>query len=145
MADAARSLAIQKCWVHMTVEKIESMARAYAEAWCSLDPSQVAAFYAEDGTIAINGGDTLAGRAAIRAMAADFYAAFPDLKVHCDDVRVAGDHAIFVWTLEGHHAATRNFVKARGWEEWGLNPDLQIRRSAGWFDAADYQRQIDGR
>lgn len=124
---------------------IEAMAHDYAAAWCSLNPDRVAAHYAEDGAIAINGGDLLQGRDAIRTMAAGFYAAFPDLKVQCDDVRAAGDHVIFVWTLEGRHAETRNFVKARGWEEWDLTPTLKVRRSLGWFDAADYQRQIDGR
>ncbi len=62
----------------------------------------------------------------------------------CDDMRCAGDHAVYRWTLEGHHAQTGNFVCAAGWEEWDLAPDMTILASRGWFDAEDYQRQIDG-
>jgi len=61
----------------------------------------VASYYAPDGKIAINGGDEIVGRAAATEMAAGFYAEFPDLIVHLDDIRAAGNQAIFVWTLEG--------------------------------------------
>lgn len=123
---------------------IEDMAKAYEAAWCSGDPTQVAAHFAADGFIQINRGDVLKGEAALREMAAGFYAAFPDLKVICDGLRTAGDHVVFLWTLEGHHAETKNFVRASGWEEWNLTPELKIESSLGWFDADDYQRQIDG-
>jgi len=123
---------------------IEDMARAYEAAWCSGDPMRVADHFADGGTIQINRGDVLKGHEAITEMAAGFYAAFPDLKVICDGVRIAGDHVVFLWTLEGHHAETKNFVRAAGWEEWTLTPNLKIQSSLGWFDAEDYQRQIDG-
>lgn len=84
----------------------------------------------------------LKGRAAIGQMAGGFYAEFPDLIVRCDDVRVAGDHVLFAWTLEGHHAQTKYFVKVGGWEEWNLDTQLKIQSSLGWFDAAEYARQI---
>lgn len=119
-------------------------ARRYAEAWTSGNPEAVAAFYAPEGTITINRGDPHVGRAAITAMAAGFYAEFPDLVVHCDMPRRAGDHAVFTWTLEGHHAQTGNYVRVGGWEEWDLNEDGLVVQSLGWFDAEEYQRQIDG-
>ena len=125
--------------------EIEVMASDYAASWCSLDPDEVAAHYAPDGTLVINGGELLSGRGAIRAVVSEFYANFPDLEIACDDVRVAGRHAIFVWTLTGHHEVTRNRVRIRGWVDWDLTDHLLIQRSLGWFDAADYQRQIDGR
>ena len=121
---------------------ILEVAEAYAQAWSSGSPMAVAAFYAPDGQIRINGGDTLKGRPAIAGMAAGFYADFPGLVVRCDDLRKAGDHAIFVWTLEGRHAETKNFVRIGGWEEWELDGNLQIRSSLGWFDAEEYARQI---
>ena len=97
---------------------LKRLGTAYAEAWSSLNPDSVAAFYASDGTISINGGEILRGRTAISEMAAGFFAEFPDLQVYCDDARGAGPHAIFVWTLEGHHVDTKNHVKIGGWEEW---------------------------
>ena len=114
----------------------------YAAAWTSRVPQNVSAFYAADGQIAINRGDAIVGREAVTEMAAGFYAEFPDLIVHCDDIRVAGDHAIFVWTLEGTHSETGNRVKVPGWEEWTLTEDGKVATSLGWFDAAEYDRQV---
>ena len=123
---------------------MKDRAVAYAEAWSSNDPQGVASYFAEDGEISINGGDTLKGRVAIAEMAAGFYAEFPDLKVHCDECRVAGTNALFSWTLEGHHSETGNFVKVPGWEEWELTDDGQVAVSRGRFDAEEYDRQVKG-
>lgn len=123
---------------------LQNLARDYALAWSSGEPAAVAAFFAEDGEITINRGETIKGRAAIAEMAAGFYADFPDLEVRCDLMRKAGDHALFVWSLEGHHAETKNHVLVAGWEEWDLDHELKVLSSKGWFDADDYQRQIDG-
>ncbi|GGH25308.1 conserved hypothetical protein [Cribrihabitans marinus] len=125
-------------------DRLQMLAQAYAIAWSSHDPDAVAGFFAEGGEISINRGEAHKGRAAIAEMARGFYADFPDLEVRCDLMRRAGDHAIFVWTLEGHHAQTGNRVITGGWEEWELTDDYKIARSLKWFDAADYQRQIDG-
>ncbi|MEM9643273.1 MAG: nuclear transport factor 2 family protein [Pseudomonadota bacterium] len=124
---------------------LNNLARDYAIAWSSGDADAVASFFAPDGQIIINRGDPHEGRAAIAEMARGFYAEFPDLEVRCDMFRWAGSHAIFVWTLEGHHSETGNRVVTRGWEEWDLTPDYKVQSSLGWFDADDYQRQIDGR
>jgi uncharacterized protein (TIGR02246 family) len=128
----------------MTPAKIKQMAIDYAAAWSSKTPTAVASFYAEDGQIIINRGDVLKGRAAIAEMAGAFYDAFPDLVVRCDQVRTAGTHALFAWTLEGHHSETKNLVKLGGWEEWELNDQMQVISSLGWFDAEEEQRQIAG-
>ena len=125
--------------------RLRQIANDYAKAWTSKSPQAVVAFYAEDGQISINRGPVLKGRPAIAEMAAGFYAAFPDLVVHCDDIRMAGSHAIFVWTLEGRHSGTGNPVRLGGWEEWELDADLKVKASLGWFDAADEQRQIAGK
>ncbi len=121
---------------------LKSMAERYAEAWSSHSPEAVASYYAPDGQISINRGDTLKGQEAIVEMAAGFYAEFPDLIVHCDELRTAGNHAIFAWTLEGHHAETKNYVKVAGWEEWELDENMKIKSSLGWFDAEEYDRQV---
>lgn len=122
---------------------VRDMAERYAAAWSSGSAEAVASFYAEDGRITINGGDPLVGRAAIAEMAAGFYAEFPDLVVHLDDIRVAaGNKAIFVWTLEGKHSETGKQVKVGGWEEWTLTDEPLVSASLGRFDAAEYDRQV---
>ncbi|CUH48629.1 nuclear transport factor 2 family protein [Ruegeria atlantica] len=125
-------------------DMLNNLARDYAIAWSSGDPNAVASFFAPDGQITINRGEPIVGRAAVADMARGFYADFPDLEVRCDMLRWAGSHAIFVWTLEGHHSETGNHVVTRGWEEWELTADNKVQTSLGWFDADDYQRQIDG-
>lgn len=129
----------------ITLNELRAMAERYTQAWCSLKPEAVASFFAEDGQIIINNGDPSVGRATITEMASGFYAEFPDLVVHMDDVRLSADnHAIYVWTLEGKHSETGNYVKAGGWEEWDLTDDLQIKLSLGRFDPVDYDRQVAG-
>lgn len=124
-------------------DDIAQFADDYAKAWTSGSAEAVAGFYAEDGRIVINRGDLLKGRAAIAEMAGGFFAEFPGLVVACDGVRKGGDHAIFLWTLTGTHAGTGNSVSVTGWEEWDLAGG-KIAASLGWFDAADYDRQVAG-
>jgi len=126
------------------VSDLTQKATDYAKAWCSKDPEAVAAHYSPQGEITINRGEALAGRAAIAEMATGFHAEFPDLVIYCDDIRTAGDHAVFAWTLEGHHVKTGNHVKLGGWEEWELDDGMLVRTSKGWFDAKDYEAQIQG-
>jgi len=100
-------------------------------------------FFAQTGEISINRGAALKGRAAVAEMVAGLHTEFSDLELRCDLMRKAGTRAVFVWTLEGHHAQTQNHVRVSGWEEWELDDELQVLSSERWFDAEDYQRQID--
>ena len=123
---------------------IADMAQAYTAAWNSKDPNAVAGFYAEDGEIIINRGDPWSGSAKIAEMSAGFHADVPDLTLTCDDLRISGNHAIYVWTFTGHDANTGNPLTVRGWEEWEIGPNLKVKASRGWFDADDYARQVAG-
>lgn len=123
----------------------QKLGHDYSAAWSSKAPAAVASFYSADGQIVINGGQPMRGHEAIAEMAAGFYAAFPDLIVRCDDFRIAGKHALFLWTLEGHHAETKNFVRVGGWEEWDLDDQSKVKSSQGWFDTVEYEDQIAGR
>lgn len=121
---------------------IQEMAEAYAEAWCSGDPDAVVSFYTDDGRIVINRGDPVEGREALLGMVSGFYSEFPGLTVALDHLRVAGNHVLFGWVLEGVHSETGNKVRVPGWEEWDLDGDGKVKSSLGWFDAEDYDRQI---
>jgi uncharacterized protein (TIGR02246 family) len=126
-------------------ERARALAEAYTAAWNSGSPDAVASFFAPDGQIVINRGKPWTGREGVAAMAAGFFADVPDLTLTCDEVRCAGDHVVYVWTFTGTHAGTKNPLRVAGWEEWDLDPDLQIVASRGWFDAADYERQTTAR
>ncbi len=125
-------------------DTLNNLARDNAIAWSTGDAEAVASFFAPDGQIKVNRNDPLKGRTAIAGMTRGIYTDFRDLELRCDMMRWAGTHAIFVWTIEGHHAETGNQVVTRGWEEWELTKDNKIQSSLNWFDAEDHQRQIDG-
>ncbi len=131
----------------MAVEpkQFEEMIAAYTSAWNSGDPGAVADHYAPGRGITINRGEQQFGREAMIAMAGGFMSDFPDMKLSCDFFRLAGDRAVFGWTLDGHHAQTKNFVRASGWEEWELDDDCRITNSLGWYDALDYESQVTGK
>jgi len=69
---------------------------------------------------------------------------FPDLTLICDTVLAADRHMVYAWTFEGRHRETGNQVRFSGWEEWDLDDELKVVKSLGWYDAADYERQITG-
>ncbi len=123
---------------------IAAIATAYTGAWNSGSAEAVASFYALDGRIVINRGTPWEGRAGIAAMASGFFADVPDLSLTCDGLCVAGDHVAYLWTFTGHHAQTRNPLRITGWEEWDLDATGKVIASRGWYDAADYARQVAG-
>lgn len=123
-------------------DRFAKMAGDYTDAWNTRDPKAVAAFYIEDGVFAANQGEPSRGFDELTEMAAGFHASFPDMTVSCRSFTLAGNHALYAWTLEGHHVDTKNHVKVDGWEEWDLTDDMKIITSAGWFDAEEYDRQI---
>jgi uncharacterized protein (TIGR02246 family) len=128
--------------VDMNLTELNELGAGYAKAWNSGEPSQVASWFAPDAEMIINRGHVLRGRAAIAGMAAGFYAEFPDLVVRCDGIRGAGTRAVFLWTLEGHHSGTSNYVRIGGWEEWKFDESMKIKSSLEWFDNREYLRQI---
>lgn len=122
----------------------QTLANAYTAAWNSGRATAVAAFYAPDGQIAINGGAAWLGRSGVAAMAQGFFADVPDLALTCDGFRFAGDHMIYLWTFSGHHSGTGNPLRIIGWEEWELTTAHLVQSSRGCFDPVDYARQVAG-
>lgn len=129
----------------MNREELRDLAARYTEAWCSHDAEATAAFFAEDGSIAVNGGTPAVGRRAIAQLVQGFYDAFPDTVVIMDAVRGAGDQAVYLWTYEGTNTGlggSGNRVRFNGWEAWTLSDDGLIAESIGTFDAEEYERQL---
>jgi len=126
---------------------VRNFATRYAAAWCSHDAAKVASFFAENGSLTINGGTPSVGRSAIAAAAQDFVTTFPDMVVILDGVEREGGHVIFRWTLRGTNTGpggTGRSVKISGYERWTMGEDGLIAASLGHFDAAEYQRQLMG-
>ncbi|MGC3940614.1 nuclear transport factor 2 family protein [Roseobacter sp. EG26] len=123
---------------------LDELATRYTAAWNSRIPEEVAACHAPNSQIVINRGDPSVGHTGLAEMAAGFHADVPDLLLTSGGIRAAGNHVIFIWTFTGHHAETGNPLDVSGWEEWELDESLKITSSQGWFDAEDYQMQVDG-
>ena len=119
--------------------EVEQLARDYTEAWCSRDAARVAAHYAPDATIAINGGEP----AGITEVAEGFIAAFPDIEVFLDELVQRDDGVVeYRWTFTGTSSETGASVRVSGQEEWTIGPDGLIASSLGSFDQAEYDRQL---
>jgi uncharacterized protein (TIGR02246 family) len=127
---------------------VRAFASRYTAAWCSQDPARVASFFAEDGSLTINGAPPNVGRAAITSSARGFMSAFPDLTVQMNSIEQDGSGFTYRWTLTGTSSGpegTGNRVCIQGYEEWTFGADGLISRSLGHFDEAEYTRQLQRR
>lgn len=128
-------------------ENLHDFATRYAAAWCSQDPARVASFFAPNGSLKVNDDAPAVGRDAITEVARGFMSAFPDMQVSMDGIAGDSAAATFRWTLVGTNTGpggTGRPVRISGREVWRRDADGLIAQSVGSFDAADYQRQIDG-
>lgn len=126
--------------------QLRDFAERYTEAWCSKDPASVAAHYAPEGSLIINGGTPSVGRAAITEAARSFMSTFPDMQVLMDDLVVHEDGIEYHWTLVGTNigpGGTGNRVRISGFEEWTIGDDGLVAESQGHYDEAEYARQLE--
>jgi steroid delta-isomerase-like uncharacterized protein len=127
--------------------EITEFAQRYAKAWCSQNPENVAAFFAERGSISINNGPPAVGRAAIAKEAQAFMTTFPDMVVTFDKLDSQPNATAFHWTLTGTNTGsggTGKKVRISGYELWKIDNDGLIAESKGHFDSAEYERQLKG-
>ena len=72
------------------IDRLRSFAEAYTAAWCSRNPANVAAFFADNGSLSVNDDSPAVGREAITGVAQGFMTDFPDLRVVMDEPCDAG-------------------------------------------------------
>ena len=121
--------------------KLEKFAQRYATAWCSHNPDNVAAFFAENALLTVNDGPPAPALEVARAFMLDF----PNMIVTFDKLEPQDDRTAFHWTLTGTYAATGNKVRISGYEDWKIGPDGLIAESKGHYDAQDWDRQVKRR
>jgi SnoaL-like polyketide cyclase len=130
----------------MNESRLIDFATRYTSAWCSHIASNIAAFYSQRGSLTINGGTPAAGRQAIAEVAQSFITAYPDLFLSFDRLEPNGDRVLYHWTLAGTNTGpggTGNPVRISGYEDWKIGPDGLIAESNGYYDAADWNRQVN--
>jgi ketosteroid isomerase-like protein len=124
---------------------LEAFATRYAAAWSGQEPTALAQFYAENGSLRVNDGEPAVGRAAVEQKAREFMAAFPDMVVRLVELRETGDAVEFHWRWTGTNSGpggTGNAVDLRGYEQWIFDDDGLILESLGHYDEAEYVRQL---
>jgi len=130
----------------LRIARLRFFAEAYTAAWCSMDPTRVAAHYAPEGSLTINDGPPAVGRAAITEVARGFYVALPDMQVFMDELVVEGDRTEYHWTFTGTNTGpggTGKAVRVSGFEDWVIDDDGLIAASRGHYDKAEYARQLE--
>ena len=128
----------------MDRDELTEFARKYTAAWCSQNAASVAAFFAEDGSLTVNGAQAI-GKEAITEVAQGFMTAFPDLELIMDAVDIRSDQAIYRWTFIGTNTGpdgTGNVVRFSGYEEWTFGDNDLVADSHGHFDNDEYQFQL---
>ena len=129
----------------LELAQLRDFAKRYTAAWCSREAASVAAFFAPNGSLSVNGA-LAAGRGAITEVARGFMTAFPDMELLMDDVRIEGDRAVYHWTFIGTNTGPGgrgHRVRFSGFEKWKIGEDGLIAESQGQFDSADYQLQLE--
>jgi alanine dehydrogenase len=129
------------------LDRLKDFAQRYTAAWCSHDPASVAAFFSPNGSLRVNADDPARGRDAITEVARGFMSAFPDLQLRMDNLFAANRRILYRWTLTGRNTGpggSGQRVCISGFEDWKIGDDGLIAESHGHFDAAAYQRQLQG-
>ncbi len=125
---------------------LDIFARSYAQAWCSKRPNFVATYFAEDGSLQVNDGDSAKGRDAISKVAQGFMTDLPDMIVRYDSIVPKSIGTEFHWTLIATNSGpggTGNKVKVSGYELWQLDENGLIKNSQGNFPTEEYNRQLE--
>ena len=129
----------------MNADRLLEFATRYTAAWNSQNAANVSAFFAEGGSLSVNGVPAV-GRKAITEVAQGFMSAFPDLELLMDKLEIQPDQLVYHWTFIGTNTGpegTGNSVRFSGYEEWTLGDDGLIVQSMGHFDNDEYQHQLE--
>lgn len=129
----------------MTNDQLQEFGTRYTAAWNSHNAASVAAFFAEDGSLSVNGSPAV-GRDAITAVAQGYMTAFPDMELIMDDLNIRPNQITYHWTFIGTNTGpdgTGNAVRFSGYEEWAFNDHGLVAKSIGQFDNEEYQYQLE--
>ena len=124
----------------MSLSSLTALGRRYARAWCDGDPHRVAAFFADDGSLAVNGSAPAVGRVAIAEMARSFMSGLPDMHVSMKGLLREQRGTVFHWALMG--TSFGNKVQIEGYEVWRIDDEGLIAESKGHYDAAEFAFQL---
>lgn len=88
----------------MTRDEVLTLIDRRAAAWKARDPAAIAATHAEHGTVISPFGGVQDEPAEIERIYRLWFAAFPDMVLHQDEVLIDGDRVVVVARMAGTHA-----------------------------------------
>lgn len=128
---------------------VEAHVRSYFDAINSRDPQAVAEHWAEDGVDEIVPQGIMRGREEIASYFSELFAACPDLETSVSRVVAGERQAAVEWRMRGTFdgapfqgiEATGKVCELRGLDLMDVE-DGQLTAITGYFDGADFARQI---
>lgn len=126
-----------------TTEADRVFAFQYATAWSSGSPGQVAACFAQNGWIEINGGLQSTGKIEIATLAQSYMDDLPDMVVRC--VKLEREAEVLKWHWElcatsSQFAGGPERVCIRGYEAITVNLCGLISSAQGYYDVNEYEK-----
>jgi ketosteroid isomerase-like protein len=116
------------------------IAVAYGIAWGAHDADAVAALHTEDSEFQVHGlGEPATGRAAVRALAAEFLGLVPDLRFDIKRAYFGPDHMVIEYDMSGTAGAAHFVCDA---VDVMAIADGLVARKETYLDLVALQRQI---
>src|SRR5215208_844136 len=88
----------------MSRDEILALIKRREDAWMTRDAAALTATHAENGTVVSPFGGVQEGRAEMERIYKLWFAAFPDIVFHQDDVLIDGDRAVLVGRMAATHS-----------------------------------------
>lgn len=134
---------------------MDTLYRAYGDAWAARDADAIAAFHAEDGSFHLHAdGEPAVGREAIRETFAGFLSQWPDLTFVEQDSHVHEWGWVVRWTMSGTLAASGEIVEGESAEAGSRFEvdavdvievaDGELTAKHTYVDSQALLRQLDG-
>ena len=131
----------------MNEDELKKFGVEYETAWRSLVPENPFSFQAKDCIVTVNDGEPMISVEERLNGIIGFLDAFPDLIITMRDILDEDRGIVFYWNLKGTNSGAGgkgNRVDIDGCEVWKLNNGNKIVELKGYFDAEEYERQVNG-
>ena len=131
----------------MNNDELKSFGIEYEAAWRSLVPENPFSYQAKECIVTVNDGEPMITAEGRLGGIIGFMEAFPDLLITMRDIVEEDRGTVFYWNLKGTNTGsggTGNGVDIDGCEVWKLNNENKIVELKGYFNAEEYDRQVNG-
>ena len=130
----------------MNESELREFGIQYEKAWRSLVPEEPFSYQAENCVASLNDGSPMISVEERLGRIVGLMEAFPDLLITMREIVEEERGTVFYWNLKGTNTGqegTGNRIDIDGCEVWKLDNDNKITELEGYFDAEEYERQVN--